>query len=49
MDYNIQILKKVIAEIDQSVEWYVSKEMGLGDKFQNMIKSQINRIRENPS
>jgi len=48
MDHDIQIPKTVLAEIDQSVKWYESKEEGLGDKFQNEIKSKINRIKENP-
>ncbi|MBV7270720.1 type II toxin-antitoxin system RelE/ParE family toxin [Winogradskyella luteola] len=48
MDYNIQIPKTVIAEIDRSLEWYESKEEGLADKLQNELKSKINRIKENP-
>lgn len=48
MGYDIQITKSVIAEIDQSVEWYESKEERLGDKFHNEIRSKISRIKENP-
>ena len=48
MAYTIQISKAIISEVDQAVQWYESKEKGLGDRFENEFKTKLARIKDNP-
>ena len=48
MKFIIRISKTIIADVDHTIEWYESKEKGLGEKFENEFRAKITLIKENP-
>jgi len=48
MPYKLIILPKVILEINEIALWYEEKQKGLGKRFINAVKNEINIVRQNP-
>lgn len=48
MKFTIRISKTIITDVDHTIQWYESKEKGLGEKFENEFRTKITLIKENP-
>lgn len=48
MAYKIKIEPEAHEDIQQGIDWYNEKQLGLGRKFHKEVKDSINRLKENP-
>ena len=48
MDYKIKYTKEAIAELNNAVVWYRSKELDLGQKFKTAFHKIKLELKENP-
>ena len=46
--YSIKIDVDALTDIQQIAAWYEGQKYGLGNRFQNAVKEQINNLAENP-
>ena len=49
MQYKIIIDKDALNDIQEVTDWYNTRLNGLGKKFQLQVKSQINKLKQNPN
>ncbi len=48
MSYKLVIKPEVFEDIQQAIDWYNSRQKGLGEKFFNAVQQEYNNIRKNP-
>lgn len=49
MDFKLIYASEVYQDLQQNIDWYNERQVGLGTLFFKSVKVQINRIKENPS
>ena len=48
MGYKILFASEIKSDLQESIDWYNEKQMGLGARFLNEVKKQLNYIKRNP-
>ena len=48
MKYNLILKPRAENDLAEAIEWYESKQKGLGQKFLNQIDKYLNQIKRNP-
>jgi len=48
MKYDLEFLEEALEDLQESLIWYESKKIGLGQEFYNSVKDSIIRLQEFP-